>query len=498
MKLDDLIEALIRNAPDLARAKIDRLAAQKAAEGERRSQAFVATSNFEYKRFAISERVEVPMFSVISEEKIAGGVGIGRNIPTGGNVQLEMGVQRIKSEYLIESRLRDTLSAAEAPAGTNAMGDPYDYAERNIASVRATLKQPLSRGFGPKIALAQQHKADFLASEATIKAQLAGEELVRDAVIAYWDLAFAAFEVDVRTQSLELAKKQEDLTHEQMRAGTAPSSAANAVVYEIQMRAEKLLSARIQLEHKSLELRRKAGLEIGRRDILLRPGEPFVIGEDEFDVDDMLQRSRAGNRKLAAIQLQKKAADVDVAVAKDQTKPQLDATFSGAIIGDGDGVSGALGALADSYEVMVGLQLSFEISGAAGKSRDAAIAKRKRLDVDREDAARQIDTAVVNAVHLVTSARTRVSLAEKAINVAEENVRAERANFMVSRTTNFSVMQRQTELVEARLRFGQAVSDYHKAVAQLQFLSGIILDQYRVNVRPRAAGARLAKRGEKE
>ena len=44
----------------------------------------------------------------------------------------------------------------------------------------------------------------------------------------------------------------------------------------------------------------------------------------------------------------------------------------------------------------------------------------------------------------VTAARTRVALAEKAIDVAEDNVRAERASFMAGRTTNFQVMQRQT------------------------------------------------------
>ena len=86
---------------------------------------------------------------------------------------------------------------------------------------------------------------------------------------------------------------------------------------------------------------------------------------------------------------------------------------------------------------------------------------------------------------MVSSARTRVGLAAKAIIMAEENVRSERASFMAARTTNFQVMQRQTELMESRLRRGQAVADYHKAVAQLQFLSGVILEQYRVNVKPR-------------
>ncbi|NVB83515.1 MAG: TolC family protein, partial [Kofleriaceae bacterium] len=250
----------------------------------------------------------------------------------------------------------------------------------------------------------------------------------------------------------------------------------------------------LELEQKSLELRRKSGLELGRREVLMRPADAFAIGEDEFDVEEMLERSHAANRKLATLQLEKKIADVELDVAQDQVKPQLDVTFSGALIGDGDNAANSIGAIGDSYEVTLGVQMSFELSGAARKARDAAKAKKRRLDVDREDLERQIDTQVVTAVHQVTSARTRVALAEKAILVAEENVRAERASFMVARTTNFNVMQRQSELVEARLRRGAAVADYHKAVAQLQFLSGIILEQYRVNVRPRGQGKLLPSR----
>ena len=485
IKLEDLIEVAVRLAPDLNRARIDRGVARDLAEGERRSQAWVVTSTAEYKRNALAENVDAPPYSIVAQDRISGAVGVGRNLPTGGNVSVEAGVAREKSEYLIVTRLRDTL--AQAPAGTDAMGNPYDYLLRNTASLRATLKQPLSRGFGPKVALAPQNKADLAATEATIKAQLAGEEMVRDVVVAYWDLAQAAYEVDVRAQALELARNHEKVTHEQMRAGTVPGNSANAVTYEIQMRADALLRAQIELEAKSLDVRRKSGLELGRREIALRPDEPFAIGDDEFDVDEILERSRATNRKLASIQLQKKIADIDVAVARSQMKPQLDLTFSGAIMGDGDGAAAAISSVgaADSYEVMVGLQLQFELSGAAAKTRDAALAKKRRLDIDREDMVRQLDAAVVNSVKMVTTARTRVVLAEKAIMVAEQNATAERQAFMAGRTTNFNIMQRQTELVEARLRRGQAVADFHKAVAQLQYLSGIILDQYRVNVKPR-------------
>lgn len=486
LKLDDLIEVAIRQSPDASRVKIDRTIAKNLADGERRNQAWIVTSNGEYKRNALAENVDVPPFSVVNSDKLSASVGLGRNLPTGGNFGVEAGVSRERTEYLVPTGLQDALQL-NAPVGMDSNGNFYDYVLRNVASLRATLKQPLSRGFGPKVALAPIAKADLTATEATIKAQLATEELVRDLVVGYWDLALASFEVDVRAQSLELAQKHETLTHEQIRAGSAPATSANAVTYEIAMRTDALLRSRLELENKSLELRRKSGLELGRRDIALRPAEAFQIGEDEFDVEEMLERSRAANRKLATLQLQKKIAEIDIAVARSQTKPLVDLTFSGAIMGNGENATDAIGGLggADSYEVMVGLQVQFELSGAAAKNRDAAIAKRKRLDVDRLDIERQIDVAVVNSVHMVSSARTRVALAEKAIVVAEENARAERLSFLANRTTNFTVMQRQTELIEARLRRGQAVADYHKAVAQLQFLSGVLLDQYRVNVKPR-------------
>src|SRR5207237_10803705 len=108
------------------------------------------------------------------------------------------------------------------------------------------------------------------ATEATVKAQLAAEEMVRDIVAAYWELAYSSFEVDVRMQSLELAAKQEALTHEQMRGGAVPANALSAVMYEKAVRQEALLRAQIDVEKKSLDLRRVVGLEIGTRDIIMR------------------------------------------------------------------------------------------------------------------------------------------------------------------------------------------------------------------------------------
>ena len=484
IKLDDLIDVAVRLAPDLARAKVDRSIAKDTAEGARRDQAWVATSHAEYARSAVADHVEVPPFSVVAEDQVSGGVGLAKNLPTGGQIQVEADLQHTNTEYNVYDRLFGAGGAASAPAGTNQNGQPYELLSQNQTKLAATFKQPISRGFGPAVALANEHKADLASTEATIKAQLAAEEMVRDIVVAYWELAYSSFEVDVRTQAVDLAQKQDQLTHEQIRAGSVASTALGSVTYEIATRQEALLRSQLDLEQKSLDLRRKAGLEIGKRDIVLRPGEQFAVGDEDFDVDEILERAKQANRQLATVQLEKKIADIDLDVAKDQVKPQLDLQLQGALLGNGDATAESVSSVGDSFQVTVGLSMSFELSGAARHNRDAAESKKHRLDIDRADLERQIEVQVVTSVKQVTAARTRVALAEKAIEVAEDNVRAERANFMVGRTTNFQVMQQQTQLIEARLAKGRAIADYHEAVAQLQFLSGILLEQYRVNVRP--------------
>jgi outer membrane protein TolC len=486
VNLDQVIEIAVRVSPNVARARVDRNVAGHQAAGERRAQAWTMTANTSFAQQGIADHVEAPPYQVVEQDTLAASVGLGRALPTGGSISFELGAQHQHTEYsLLDTLLTQTASTTAAGMGSN-MQPPNEDAYQIQSKATVTYKQPLARGFG-SVAVANEKKADLAASEATIKAQLAAEDMVRDIVTGYWELAYATFEVDTRFQALELAKKQEQLTHEQMRGGTVPPSAINAVEYEIFVRDEARLTAQTALEQKSMDLRRIAGLDVSKRSVVLRPSEPMEIGQDEFDVDEVIARSKIANRKLASIQIEKKLAMVDVEVAEDQAKPQVDLNVSGSLIGLGDTTSDSFSGIGnrDGYAFTAGLSMSWELSGAAKRARTAAHTKTRRLDIDRADIERQIETQTALAVKQVAAARTRVALTDKAINVAEENLRTERANFLVARTTNFQVMQRQTELIEARLRRGRAVADYHIAVAQLQYLSGLLLDQYRIDVKPR-------------
>src|SRR5262249_46908700 len=159
----------------------------------------------------------------------------------------------------------------------------------------------------------------------------------------------------------------------------------NSVQYELAIRDEALLRSQLTLETKSLEMRRKAGLEINRRDVVLHPVEPFEIANDRWDLDELIRRAHAANRQLAAVGLQKRSADVDVDVSGNGILPQVDLTVSGSLIGGDAGAANALSSLsqADGFSVMAGLSVQFEIGGAARSARDAAQARRHRADLEK-------------------------------------------------------------------------------------------------------------------
>lgn len=488
VKLDDLIEVAVRLSPELARAKADRTVAKGSAGAARRDQAWILGAEATYAINAIGRTVDVEPFQTVREDQAKAALTLGRRLPTGGSIGVEVGMTRVGKEIAIPQEYRDVvLNGGQQQNGAQQQqGDQPEYFTTHQAGAKLTLTQPLARGFGPGVALAAEKRADLQLSEATIRTQLAAEEMIFGVVAGYWELAFLGYSVDVRNEAVVIAEAQEKVTREQIRSGAAAGTEINAINFELATRREALLTAQLEFEKKSLELRRKIGLELSRRRVALRPAEAFEIGTEEWDVEEVLQRSRRANRRLLALGIQRKLAEVDLDVAKNGILPQVDLNLTGGLIGNGstqDGAFSGLGA-ANGYEVMAGLKVEFEISGAARAARDAAAAKKSRVEVDRADQSRILDAEVVGAVKAVTAAGARVGLADKAIFVAEEAVKAERNNFITGRSDNFAVMQRQTQLIEARLRRGRAVADYHTAVAQLQQLSGVLLEQYRVDVRP--------------
>lgn len=501
IKLDEILEAAVGGSPDLAKARSDRSIAEGEAGAAERAQEWHLGGELDYNRQSQADHTDVAPFQTVGDDKITAQLSLGRRLPTGGEVSFQFQVIRDVTEIYVPSELDyngqqtgDTTTTArktrfvrhdatDGTTTTDTCGGDIDHICNAQATLGMKLKQPILRGLGSDIALADQHKAEIGFTIATIKAQLAAEDMVKDVIHAYYELQYAAYEVEIRAEALKLAKGQEDLTRQEIRAGVSPKTQLDTVLYEISNREGDLLKAKQALVKQSLDLRRKIGLKIDHHNLVMRPSEPMEIGSEEWDEDETIARAHHANKRLAALEFQRKAANIDVSVAKDQTLPQLDATLSGAILGVGADPGKALNALGgvSGFQVMAGLSFDVELGGGANKGVQAAQGRAKKIDIDRDDMERQIDVDVSNAVSTVNIARKRVEFADTAIVVANENANAEKLNFMANHTNNFQVMQRQTQLIESQLKRGRAIVDWRIAVADLQYLSGMLLEQYGIS-----------------
>jgi outer membrane protein len=495
IKLSELITYAVRSSPALAKARIDRTIAIGAAGATRSEQAWVVTAKAAIARSAVADRVEVDPMATVATDKMNADVTVDHKFENGATIRLEVSLEHTNTEYNVTAinQFLGTVGSAASMTGSGSDQTQYEYQDGNTFTTKVTYNQPLLRGLGSDVTLAKEHKAELDVLVSTVKGQQAAEEAIGDLINSYWELAYTSYEVDIRAESLDLAKKQGVLAHEEKLAGITSGTASNSVAYEIAVRKEALVRAQTDLENKSLDLRRKAGLELSQRDILLRPSEEFEIGNDAVDTKEAIARSRKWNRKAAVIALEAKAADIDVKVSENAMLPQFDIGVSGALIGYGGGPDGApgttgvgdaLGGLSSGFEVMGNATVSFEIAGGAKSGHQAALAKRHKLDVERADLERTTDTQVVAAVHAIANAKERVDMTDESVLVSDQNLRAEHAVFMSGKGDSNKILQGQTRLIEARLRRGRAVADYHIAVMKLRTLNGTLLAQYQIDVRP--------------
>src|SRR5690606_23327579 len=110
----------------------------------------------------------------------------------------------------------------------------------------------LLRGVGSDITYAGQRSARQLAAAARFDRESAARTVVQDIIRAYWEVAYALADLDIRRSALELAKTRRDLTQRGVELGSAPRTALTEVDQIIATREEEILVAELSVAERSL------------------------------------------------------------------------------------------------------------------------------------------------------------------------------------------------------------------------------------------------------
>jgi outer membrane protein TolC len=460
--LAELLQQAIRQAPALASARID------IAIAEARIEQTLSRDDWRISGdLLVSQNSALQQGQPFDSRVLNANLNIGRVLPTGGTLTLH-GDTRFEDIEFDDS-------AVQALFGS----------ENWSHGVAATFSQPLLRGRGRFMYYAAERQATLARDAATLSRRLAAIQTVQTVVLAYWDLVLSERQVAITRASLDLAKERLRITQIGNDGGKVPRSEIPAVQQIIATREEDVLNGELGVLDRSIVLRRAAGMPIGKGELGLRVGTELATGDTAVELGAVTERAFAASPELASLKKQDASAQIAVDVTENGLLPQLDLALSVGPNGNDGNFGTAWSDLAKFDKLQITGQVTFQhsigqenVKGLAREQREG----RRKLLVTAFDVRAQIAQAMSRAVAQLEVARRRVALSQRAIDLANENIKIESDRFNLGKSTNFDVLNRQEELRQAELRKAQAIVDWHKADTVIQSLTTDILTTLAITV----------------
>jgi outer membrane protein TolC len=320
------------------------------------------------------------------------------------------------------------------------------------------LKIPLLRGNGLNDRSVGEAQAQIGVSVAEQDVALFRLEALEGGVSAYWQWAAATRKREIAAQLLAIARTRAD---------------------QIRIRVEREDLPRIELTEAETEVRRREG-DLVRADrqrqaaanrlalYLWGPdgdparlpespaadfGTPATVGEKELAEAEASALAR--RPELAALELSQRAVQLTLDLARNDRKPALDFVVSPGFDAGGD-------AIGSTMKAGIFYSVPLRQNAVDGRIEEARTRLRK-IQLDREFAARQVRVEVQDAANAVDAAYQRTQLAQAEVELAERLERGERIRYEAGEGTLFLLIQRERATAEARARLVDVLAEYQQA-----------------------------------
>jgi outer membrane protein len=393
-----------------------------------------------------------------------------------------------------------TVSTSIARDGTNNSLILFDPAY--TTSLGVDLRQPLlrNRAIDPARAALRVTALDRDRSSAALARQVL--QTVSEVEAAYWQLVAARRDVEVHRSTVALAERQREETQVRVKSGTVSPSDIAQPTAEVERRRGELLEAQESVVRAERTLKQLIldevvdpmwNVEIVPFDMPDSPAVKADLGQALTDASE----HRPELLELAATISQH---DVDVALASDAMKPNLDFVAGYTIRGlsgspnrlampipgvptafpssleGGVGTSyGSLGSH-DFHDAFAGVKFDVALGKRAARGQlGVAEANRRRAQTERAQLRDRIAVEVRNAVTALDTAAGRIQAARAGLVAAETQLKAEQDRFEAGLTTNFFVLTRQNDLATAQLTEIAALTSYRQALTELRRATGTLL-----------------------
>jgi HAE1 family hydrophobic/amphiphilic exporter-1 len=408
--------------------------------------------------------------------------------------------------------------------------------------------QPLSRNRGINATTRALQLAQINAQGSDAQTLATVSQTISQVQKTYWDLVAAWRNVAIQEQALKDTIAQQ---HSNVRLARQGVSAPIDVVQtntQVAVFQENVFSALQNVAMLQNEL--KSELVTNPNDPVwnanLVPVTPVLQLPKQPSLADLVTQALVNRPEIAQIRSLRQSADVNLAYAQNQTKPQINLNlgytsngFAGTVLplsaspflqssaqqfiainqliaavnstlppaqqipalpNTNTPVPSYLrGGLDQSIKNLLsnkfpvyaaGVQVTFPIGNTTAKADLGAAQEQERsAAVQEASTIQRITMDVRNALQAYQSAQARLVAARAAREASEQVLASEQRRFRAGESTTFLVLQREIELADNRGRELQAQTDLNKAVVDLQRATGTILSANNVNVTTVGEGA---------
>ena len=408
-----------------------------------------------------------------------------------------------------------------------------------LTTLSLSLNQPLVRGlrYDPN-----RHRIQVAKKNVDLSAEqfrLRVIERVTQAVQAWWELEFAYRTLAVQREAVQLAEKQDASNRRLVEQGLlAPVDVVQTqtLLATFQQSVYAAQSGLTAAENtlKGIMLPDRSDLLWGMALVPERSGETSSAAAPTLDL--AIKQALDARPELKQSAYAMEINQLDAKLAREQTRPQVDAfatiaanglagreitqsgpnPFSaafGPLVGQinqlsainglrplpdiafGDagvppvfvgGYGQSLSALGTRQftTAVAGINFSLPLRNRTATAQAAvAAAEQRRLATQRRQLEMLVEQDVRNALQLTTSNSSRLEAARKARRNAQEQYESEQRQFQAGASTVFLVLQRQTDLVNARTREVRAEADAGEAEANLDRALARTLEVRKVELR---------------
>lgn len=361
------------------------------------------------------------------------------------------------------------------PAGVLAWDSLNPYSGH--ASLSYT--QPLLRGFGPNAAEAKLRAAmeEAKAADETFRQRM--NDLLTKVDHLYWNQVFASQNLENKKIALELARKQLQEDQDRVKAGMLAPIELPQTEAAVADRERAVIAAEGLLDNARQALLEELFPE-GGRPSTIEPVDSPEPGPRPRPHDDALATALARRPEVAEAEHSLSATRTLEKAAKNAVLPQLDTQV--AVLRDTTSHTDASGVWNDWTQsrypgYYVGLSFSYPIGNRTRRARlSQARAATRGAEYSLKDARTSVALDLEQTYTTLVTARKQVEAADKALAFRQESLDAEMSKLENGMSTSFFVLQRQTELDQARTTDLEARIAAEKARTELQRAMGILMD----------------------